>query len=68
VLGEADLNLSEYYEDEFKIFKLSLRKCFDPEAYIDVGLRATPAKEKTSSTPKGKPDLNKSDSAVHQLL
>lgn len=58
--------MSEYYEDEFKIFKLPLKRCFDAEAYIEVGLRATPSKEKTSSTPKGsKNDLNRSDSAVH---
>lgn len=44
--GEADLNLSEYSEDEFKIIKLMLKKCEDPNAYIEVGLRATPAKEK----------------------
>jgi len=68
-LGEADLNLSEYYEDEFKTFKLLLKKCADPDAYIEVGLRATPSKEKSSATPRGtKPDLNKSDVAAHQIL
>jgi hypothetical protein len=51
-LGEADLNLSEYSEDESKIFKLPLKKCFDAEAYIEVGLRATPVKEKKEQTPK----------------
>lgn len=65
MLGEADLNLSEYFEDEFKVFKLPLKKCFDTDAYIEVGLRATPSKEK-SSTPKARPDsARNNDSAVH---
>lgn len=41
VLGEADLNLSEYAEHEFKIFKLPLKNCADPEAFIEVGLKAS---------------------------
>jgi hypothetical protein len=48
VLGEADLNLSDYSETEFKVFKIPLKKCLDETAYIEVGLRATPAKEKSS--------------------
>lgn len=46
ILGEADLNLCEYSETDFKIVKLPLKKCLDEEAWIEVGLRATPAKEK----------------------
>jgi hypothetical protein len=46
ILGEADLNLSDYSETEFKIFKLPLKKCLDEDAYIEVGLRATQSKEK----------------------
>ncbi len=45
-LGEADLNLAEYHEDEFKYMKLPLRKCDDTEAFIEVGIRATPAPNK----------------------
>ncbi len=47
VLGEADLNLSDYSENEFKIFKINLKNCADPEGYIEVGLRATVARDKT---------------------
>jgi hypothetical protein len=46
-LGEADLNLSDYIEGDFKLFKLSLKHCADEEAYIEVALRATQAREKT---------------------
>ncbi len=38
------MNLSEYAEGEFKIFRLPLNKCVDEEAYIEVGLRANEAK------------------------
>jgi hypothetical protein len=41
VLGEADLNLSEYQENEFKVIKIALKNCADPEAFIEVGLRGT---------------------------
>ena len=63
-MGEADLNLSEYSEEESKIFKLPLIKCFDPEAYIEVGLRATPVKEAKQQTPKAGAATDKSDSAI----
>ena len=48
MLGEADLNLSEYSEGEDKILKLPLRKCFDSEAYIEVSIKATPARDTKS--------------------
>jgi len=66
ILGEADLNLSEYSEGEFKIFKLPLKKCFDPDAYIEVGLRATPVKE--SKTPRASIDKGSKDEAITNLL
>lgn len=50
VLGEADLNLSEYEEGVFKVFKLSLKKCKDDDAYIEVGLRATESKVDNRNT------------------
>jgi len=46
-LGEADLNLSDYTENEYKTMKIPLRKCTDPDAYIEVALRGTLAQEKT---------------------
>lgn len=51
VLGEADLNLSDYAENEYKILRLSLRKCDDPNAFIEVGLRGTIAVER-GQTPR----------------
>lgn len=47
ILGEADLNLSDYQENEYKYLKLPLRKCHDSDAYIEVGIRGTEAREKT---------------------
>lgn len=47
VLGEADLNLRDYSEKEFKIIKLPLKKCIDEEAFMEIGLRALPSKAKS---------------------
>ena len=58
LLGEADLNLCEYAENEFKIIKLPLKNCADPDGFIEVGIKGSPTKEKKStadpapSTPK----------------
>jgi hypothetical protein len=46
VLGEVDLNLSDYTEGDFNILKLALKNCADPDGYIEVGLKGTPVKEK----------------------
>lgn len=65
VLGEADLNLSDYLENEYKTFKLPLKNCADADAFIEVGLRATQAKEKHISSrasikgAHGAPEVNK---------
>ena len=48
------MNLSEYSENEFKILKLALKGCQDPDGYIEVGLRGVAAQEKT---PKGRPSI-----------
>ena len=65
MLGEADLNLSDYLENEYKILKLPLRKCGDPDAYIEIGLRGTLAVEKT--TPKARGEAG-SESGKDQLM
>jgi hypothetical protein len=49
VLGEADLNLSLYSENEFKILKLPLKGCSDSDAYIEVGIKGTSAVDKHAS-------------------
>jgi len=63
-LGEADLNLSEYSEDEFKIFKLPLKKCADPDAYIEVGLKATASKEKKETPGRSGADKSGKEAAI----
>jgi hypothetical protein len=51
ILGEAELDLSQYKEGEYNQFHLKLEKCVDNNAYIEVGLRATPAEaEKKKKT------------------
>ncbi len=50
VIGEADLNLSEYTENEYKILKIPMKNCADPDAFIEVGLKGSQAKEKKSTT------------------
>jgi hypothetical protein len=56
-LGEADLNLANFGNGDFKIIKLSLKKCADDDAFIEVGLRGTEAsatrKESSKSSSKG---------------
>lgn len=32
--------------------RLTLRNCADPDAYLEVGLKATQAREKKQETPK----------------
>lgn len=59
-LGEADLNLSEYGENEYKTMKLSLRKCEDPSGQIEVALRGTQVQEKT---PRAKESIDTNQSS-----
>lgn len=40
------MNLSQFGDGEFKIIKLSLKNCKDPDAYIEVGLKGTFQSEK----------------------
>ncbi len=49
VLGEANLDLSLYGENESKIIKLPLNKCADPDAYIEVGMKAFEADDKSKA-------------------
>lgn len=46
-LGEVDLNLSLYSEGEPKYYKLPLRKCVDPEAYLEVTILGLPLPDKS---------------------
>ena len=38
--------------------KLPLKNCADNDAFIEIGLRASPAKEKPNGTPKTKGNNN----------
>ena len=49
VLGEANLDLSLYVENESKIIKLPLLKCADPDAYIEVGMKAFESGDKAKA-------------------
>ena len=35
------MNLSDYQENEYKIIKLPLKKCDDPDGYIEIGLKGS---------------------------
>eukprot|EP00347_Sterkiella_histriomuscorum_P014694 403359906 len=65
-LGEADLNLSEYGENDYKVMKLNLRKCEDPSGYIEVALRGTLVAEKTQRA-KDSMDNNQLGMALEDL-
>ncbi|CDW77592.1 UNKNOWN [Stylonychia lemnae] len=54
-LGEADLNLCDYGENDYRNLKLPLRKCDDSAAYIEVAIRGTQAQEKT---PRGRESID----------
>mmetsp|Transcript_117602 Transcript_117602/g.163787 ORF Transcript_117602/g.163787 Transcript_117602/m.163787 type:complete len:84 (+) Transcript_117602:216-467(+) len=51
ILGEAQLDLTSYGHNESKVMKLPLEKCDFEGAYIEIALKGTEAKSKT--TPKG---------------
>lgn len=70
VLGEAELNLSDYSEGEFKVLRLPLRNCADPDAVIEVGLKGSQAKERKEapSTPKETQNAEESkEQIIHAL-
>lgn len=50
ILGEAQLDLTNYGLNESKIMKLPLEKCEYEGAYIEISIKGTEAKSK--STPK----------------
>ncbi len=58
-LGEADLNLSDYTENDFKIMRLPLKKCADPDAFIEIGLKAVEAP--AAKTPRARESLDGQD-------
>lgn len=49
VLAETDLNLSDYTEGEYRYMKLPLKNSIDPDGHIEVGLKATQAREKKTN-------------------
>lgn len=66
VLGEAELNLSSYTENDYKVMKIPLRNCSDPDGYIEVALRGTLAPEK--KTPRGGRDSVDAKDQINMAL
>ena len=48
-MGEAELDLSDYVENEVKLFKIPLTKCDDPDAFIEIGMKAYDVEQKEST-------------------
>lgn len=44
ILGKAELDLSQHSGDSFNILQLKLEQCQSEDAFIEVGLKATPIK------------------------
>ena len=54
ILGKADLDLSLYGDDEFRIHKLPLTNCkYDGDNYIQVGLKGVASNKNSNRTPTG---------------
>ena len=58
-MGKAELDLSLYGDDDFNILKLKLENCEFEDAFIEVGLKATPVVK----APTPAPMLSESKSA-----
>jgi hypothetical protein len=52
-LGEAELDMSRFSLEESNVMRLSLSKCSDPDAFIEVGLKAT----EEAHDPKGRASM-----------
>ncbi len=52
------MNLSDYTENDYKVMKIPLKKCADPDAFIEVALRGTLAQEKT---PRNRESIDSKD-------
>lgn len=64
-LGEADMNLCDYGENDYRTLKLNLKKCEDPNAYIEVAIRGTQAQEKT---PRNRESLTSNNDQLAMAL
>jgi len=54
ILGKADLDLSLYGDDEFRIHKLPLVNCkYEGDNYIQVGLKGVASNKNSNRTPTG---------------
>ena len=50
ILGQAELDLSQFSYDDFKLLRLDIRECKWEGAWIEVGLKAVPANRGSSRT------------------
>ena len=61
-LGEAEFDMTQFGQPDYRIHILALKNCADPTAFISVGLKASGADSKSSTpsdrrgtkTPQGK--------------
>lgn len=51
IIGKAELDLSQYGQDEFNVIKLPLQDCISEDGYIEVGLKGVPAKKAEAPSP-----------------
>jgi hypothetical protein len=63
-LGKAELDLSLYGDDEFNILKLKLENCESEDAFIEVGLKATPVVKAPVAPPSPRLLKNPSTSSL----
>lgn len=47
LLGKADLDLSQFAYDDYKVLRLNINECEYPDSWIEVGLKATLAAKST---------------------
>lgn len=68
LLGKADLDLSLYGDDEFRIHKLPLVNCKYADAFIEVGLKGVPSSKNSSRTPTGAGSLAEADGGLNSSM
>ena len=50
LLGKADLDMAQFSYDDYNVLRLDIKDCAYEGAWIEVGLKAVPAKRVTSRT------------------
>jgi hypothetical protein len=58
-LGEANFNLTQYGDGEYKTIKLPLKNCSDPDAFVEIAIKGTAAADKHKSERTHRSSINK---------